>query len=179
MSPSRDLSSLKGTRSKDEFTTLAHLILCPLLVFSTLLPPFPLLISSSLASPLPPLPSPQVHRAVAEHQTPFPLPTPFSSSPPFLSSLLPLLIPFLFPPLPPPLRAIEPWLKNRSPPPTGGEERRQTPWQRSQLDGRYECVLCFCCTTACLSYWWSQNQFLGPAALINASRGIFDRWVAR
>ena len=54
------------------------------------------------------------------------------------------------------------------------EERRQTPEERSKLDGKWECVLCFCCTTSCPSYWWNSEEYLGPAVLLQASRWISD-----
>ncbi|KAI5058199.1 hypothetical protein GOP47_0026369 [Adiantum capillus-veneris] len=70
-------------------------------------------------------------------------------------------------------RSIEPWLKPRKPAPDG-REYRQTPAQRAKLDGYYECILCFCCSTACPSYWWNGDKFLGPASLIHAGRWIQD-----
>ncbi|CAI5965727.1 unnamed protein product [Closterium sp. NIES-65] len=70
-------------------------------------------------------------------------------------------------------KSIEPWLKVKTPP-ADGKENRQSVEDREKLDGRYECILCFCCTAGCPSYWWNHNKFLGPAALINASRWVFD-----
>jgi succinate dehydrogenase / fumarate reductase, iron-sulfur subunit len=67
---------------------------------------------------------------------------------------------------------IEPWLKNTEPEPE--KERRQSPEERSRLDGLYECILCACCSTACPSYWWNSQRFLGPAALLHARRWIMD-----
>jgi len=69
-------------------------------------------------------------------------------------------------------RAVEPWLQNNDPKPE--VERRQSPEQREQLDGLYECILCGCCSTACPSFWWNPERFLGPAALLQASRFIVD-----
>ena len=69
-------------------------------------------------------------------------------------------------------RAIKPWLQNDEPEPA--VERLQTPAQREQLDGLYECILCACCTTACPSYWWNPERFLGPAALLQACRFVVD-----
>jgi len=69
-------------------------------------------------------------------------------------------------------RAIEPWLKTDSPPP--GRERLQSPGERGRLDGLWECVLCFCCSTACPSYWWNGERYLGPATLLQAYRWIAD-----
>lgn len=66
----------------------------------------------------------------------------------------------------------QPYLQNDAPPP--GTERLQTPEQRAKLDGLYECILCGCCSSACPSYWWNPDKFLGPAALLQASRFILD-----
>ena len=69
-------------------------------------------------------------------------------------------------------RAIRPWLIDEGPEPE--IERRQTPADRDQLDGLYECVLCACCTTSCPSFWWNPDQFLGPAALLQSYRFLQD-----
>ena len=71
------------------------------------------------------------------------------------------------------LRSVEPWLKSDTPPPPDGE-RRQSREERSKLDGLWECILCFCCTTSCPSYWWNGDRYLGPAALLAAYRWIAD-----
>ncbi len=68
--------------------------------------------------------------------------------------------------------AIEPWLKTESPAPE--RERTQDPEARAKLDGLWECVLCFCCSTACPSYWWNSEKFLGPATLLQAYRWVAD-----
>lgn len=68
--------------------------------------------------------------------------------------------------------SIEPWLKADTPPPT--RERLQTPEERAQLDGLYECILCACCSTACPSYWWNSDRYLGPAILLQAYRWLAD-----
>ena len=68
--------------------------------------------------------------------------------------------------------AIEPWLKATTPPPE--RERLQTPEERAKLDGLWECILCFCCTTSCPSYWWNGDRYLGPAVLLQAYRWIAD-----
>lgn len=70
------------------------------------------------------------------------------------------------------LSAIEPWLKTTSPAPD--RERLQEPEERRRLDGLYECILCFCCTTSCPSYWWNGDRYLGPAILLQAYRWIAD-----
>ena len=70
-------------------------------------------------------------------------------------------------------RSIEPWLKSETPPPPD-EERRQSKEERAKMDGMWECILCFCCSTACPSYWWNGDRFLGPAILLQAYRWIAD-----
>ncbi len=69
--------------------------------------------------------------------------------------------------------SVEPWLKAAD---NGAddEERRQSPEDRKRLDGLWECILCFCCSTACPSYWWNGDKFLGPAILLQAYRWIAD-----
>lgn len=69
-------------------------------------------------------------------------------------------------------RAVKPWLQNDEPEPE--VERLQSPEQRDQLDGLYECILCACCSTACPSFWWNPERFLGPAALLQSARFIAD-----
>ena len=54
------------------------------------------------------------------------------------------------------------------------EEKKQSPKDRAKLDGKWECVLCFCCTTSCPSYWWNSEEYLGPAVLLQALRWIDD-----
>jgi succinate dehydrogenase / fumarate reductase iron-sulfur subunit len=68
--------------------------------------------------------------------------------------------------------AIEPWLQTASPTPQ--KEWKQSHDDRLKLDGLYECILCACCSTACPSYWWNSDRFLGPAALIQAHRWLKD-----
>ncbi|MFP3942681.1 MAG: succinate dehydrogenase iron-sulfur subunit [Alphaproteobacteria bacterium] len=67
---------------------------------------------------------------------------------------------------------IQPWLQTDTPDPE--REWRQTPEDREKLNGLYECILCFCCTTSCPSYWWNPDRYLGPAALLQAYRWIID-----
>ena len=69
--------------------------------------------------------------------------------------------------------SIEPWLKTETPAPPDAE-RLQSPEEREQLDGLWECILCFCCTTSCPSYWWNGDRYLGPATLLQAYRWIAD-----
>ncbi len=71
------------------------------------------------------------------------------------------------------LRSIEPWLQSETPPPPDGE-RLQSKEERAQLDGLWECILCFCCSTSCPSYWWNGDRYLGPAVLLQAYRWIAD-----
>tara|TARA_R110002072_G_scaffold19100_6_gene71096 strand:- start:188 stop:967 length:780 start_codon:yes stop_codon:yes gene_type:complete len=70
------------------------------------------------------------------------------------------------------LATIEPWLKTTTPAPE--RERLQSPEDRAKLDGLWECILCFSCTTACPSYWWNGDRYLGPAVLLQAYRWIAD-----
>jgi succinate dehydrogenase / fumarate reductase iron-sulfur subunit len=70
-------------------------------------------------------------------------------------------------------RSIEPWLQSESPPPPDGE-RLQSKEERAEIDGMWECILCFCCTTSCPSYWWNGDRYLGPAVLLAAYRWIAD-----
>jgi succinate dehydrogenase / fumarate reductase iron-sulfur subunit len=70
-------------------------------------------------------------------------------------------------------RSIEPWLQSDSPPPPDGE-RLQSKEERAEIDGMWECILCFCCTTSCPSYWWNGDRYLGPAVLLAAYRWIAD-----
>ena len=68
--------------------------------------------------------------------------------------------------------SIKPYLVNDEPPPE--KERLQSPAEREQLDGLYECILCACCSTACPSCWWNPDKFVGPAGLLQAYRFIAD-----
>jgi succinate dehydrogenase / fumarate reductase iron-sulfur subunit len=68
--------------------------------------------------------------------------------------------------------SIKPYLVNNDPPPE--TERLQSPADRSELDGLYECILCGCCTTACPSFWWNPDKFVGPAGLLQAYRFLAD-----
>ena len=65
-------------------------------------------------------------------------------------------------------RAVKPYLINKDPEPE--VEHRQSPEDRDKLDGLYECILCGCCSTACPSFWWNPDKFLGPAALLQSWR---------
>src|SRR5512145_3424362 len=68
--------------------------------------------------------------------------------------------------------SIKPYLINDTPPPE--TERLQSPAEREELDGLYECILCACCSTSCPSFWWNPDKFVGPAGLLAAYRFIAD-----
>lgn len=67
---------------------------------------------------------------------------------------------------------ITPWLVNDTPPPA--RERLQSQEDREKLNGLYECILCACCSTACPSFWWNPDKFVGPAGLLQAYRFLVD-----
>ena len=68
--------------------------------------------------------------------------------------------------------SIKPYLVNDEPPPD--KERLQSPEERDELNGLYECILCACCSTACPSFWWNPDKFVGPAGLLQAYRFLAD-----
>ena len=68
--------------------------------------------------------------------------------------------------------SIKPWLINDEPPPE--RERLQSPQERDELNGLYECILCACCSSACPSYWWNPGKYVGPAGLLQAYRFLVD-----
>ena len=70
-------------------------------------------------------------------------------------------------------RSVLPFLVNDEPLPTDGKERLQNPRARDRFDDTTKCILCAACTTSCPSFW-SQNSYIGPAAIVNAHRFIFD-----
>ncbi|WP_168014937.1 succinate dehydrogenase iron-sulfur subunit [Halomonas salinarum] len=67
---------------------------------------------------------------------------------------------------------IQPYLQNDNPEPA--IERLQSPEDRDKLDGLYECILCACCSTACPSFWWNPEKFVGPAGLLQSYRFLAD-----
>lgn len=70
-------------------------------------------------------------------------------------------------------KSIQPWLQRKSFP-ADGKETYQSIADRAKLDGLYECILCACCSTSCMSYWWNQEEYLGPAVLMQAFRWMAD-----
>lgn len=68
--------------------------------------------------------------------------------------------------------SIRPYLINDTPPPE--KERLQSPEEREELNGLYECILCASCSTACPSFWWNPDKFVGPAGLLQAYRFLAD-----
>lgn len=67
---------------------------------------------------------------------------------------------------------IKPFLINNTPAPA--IERLQSPEEREKLDGLYECILCACCSTACPSFWWNPDRFIGPSGLLQSYRFLVD-----
>ncbi len=69
-------------------------------------------------------------------------------------------------------KRVEPWLTRTDAMPE--QEILQSPEERDELDGLYECIMCGCCSTACPSFWWNPEKYLGPQALLSAARFIED-----
>ena len=72
------------------------------------------------------------------------------------------------------LESIKPWMERSKTETKTKTEKTQSIADREKLDGKWECVLCFCCTTSCPSYWWNGDDYLGPAVLLQASRWVND-----
>lgn len=71
--------------------------------------------------------------------------------------------------------AVDPFLKAEpATDPDNQKENLQTPQERKQLDGSYECILCACCSSSCPSFWWNPDLFPGPAALLASHRFVID-----
>ncbi|CCH61199.1 hypothetical protein TBLA_0E01400 [Henningerozyma blattae CBS 6284] len=70
-------------------------------------------------------------------------------------------------------KSIKPYL-HRDKFPEDGKEILQSIEDRKKLDGLYECILCACCSTSCPSYWWNNEEYLGPAVLMQAYRWLAD-----
>jgi succinate dehydrogenase / fumarate reductase iron-sulfur subunit len=68
--------------------------------------------------------------------------------------------------------SIKPYLQTEEAAPE--KERLQSPVDREELNGLYECILCACCSTSCPSFWWNPDKFVGPAGLLQAYRFIAD-----
>jgi len=68
--------------------------------------------------------------------------------------------------------SVQPYLVNDDPPPE--RERLQSPAEREELNGLWECILCACCSTSCPSFWWNPDKFVGPAGLLQAYRFLAD-----
>lgn len=71
-------------------------------------------------------------------------------------------------------QSIQPYLQRKNEKPAGEVQLLQSVEDRKKLDGLYECILCACCSTACPSYWWNGNKYLGPAVLMQAYRWVID-----
>jgi len=71
-------------------------------------------------------------------------------------------------------KSIKPYLQKKNVEFDPKNENLQTIDDRAKLDGLYECILCFCCSTSCPSYWWNGDKYLGPAVLLQAYRWIAD-----
>ena len=69
--------------------------------------------------------------------------------------------------------SVEPWLKSDSEAPDG-EERLQSKQDQEKIDKPSACILCACSSTACPSYWWNGDKYLGPAALLASYRWLQD-----
>jgi len=67
---------------------------------------------------------------------------------------------------------VKPYLQTKTAEPE--TEWLQSPDERAKLDGLYECILCASCSTACPSYWWNSDRYLGPAALLQSYRWLAD-----
>ena len=70
-------------------------------------------------------------------------------------------------------KSVLPYFINDEPLPADGKERIQTQQQRERFDDTTKCILCAACTTSCPSFW-SNDNYVGPAAIVNAHRFVFD-----
>lgn len=70
-------------------------------------------------------------------------------------------------------RQVMPFLVNNDPLPENGRERLQSPEDRERYDDTTKCILCAACTTSCPSFW-ARGEYVGPAAIVQAHRFIFD-----
>jgi succinate dehydrogenase / fumarate reductase iron-sulfur subunit len=70
-------------------------------------------------------------------------------------------------------RSVMPYFVTDAPVPADGRERLQSPEDRARFDDTTKCILCAACTTSCPSFW-SDGRYVGPAAIVQAHRFIFD-----
>ena len=70
-------------------------------------------------------------------------------------------------------RSVKPYFINEGPIPENGRERLQSEADRARFDDTTKCILCAACTTSCPSYW-ANDRYVGPAAIVQAHRFIFD-----
>jgi succinate dehydrogenase / fumarate reductase iron-sulfur subunit len=70
-------------------------------------------------------------------------------------------------------RAVMPYFVNDTPLPEDGRERLQSQEDREKFDDTTKCILCAACTTSCPSFW-ANGKYVGPAAIVQAHRFIFD-----
>jgi succinate dehydrogenase / fumarate reductase, iron-sulfur subunit len=70
-------------------------------------------------------------------------------------------------------RSVLPYFINNTPVPENGRERLQSPEDRAKFDDTTKCILCAACTTGCPSFW-ADGRYVGPAAIVQAHRFIFD-----
>ncbi len=70
-------------------------------------------------------------------------------------------------------RSVKPYFINDEPLPENGRERLQSPEARVRFDEGTKCILCAACTTSCPSFW-ANGTYVGPAAIVQAHRFIFD-----
>ncbi len=70
-------------------------------------------------------------------------------------------------------RSVMPFYVNDTPLPTDGRERLQSQEDKDQITETTNCILCACCTTSCPSFW-ANGKYVGPAAIVQAHRFIFD-----
>ncbi len=70
-------------------------------------------------------------------------------------------------------RSVMPYFVNNQPVPANGRERLQSQEDREKFDDSTKCILCAACTTSCPSYW-ANGKYVGPAAIVQAHRFVFD-----
>jgi succinate dehydrogenase / fumarate reductase, iron-sulfur subunit len=70
-------------------------------------------------------------------------------------------------------KAVKPWLIVDESEHEPARERHQSPGERERFDDTTKCILCAACTTSC-PIFWSDDAYVGPAAIVNAHRFIFD-----